>query len=266
LSNNKNIEVEKSKVSATFREQKHLRVLGSKSWTFPLQLAEIQMKTVVRSQMDVLMKMILKILARLEVKDANEISELLAVESIFVEHMLELMIQSKMVEKKNDTFLLTNSGMERLEQGTFQHDPMVEQVEITYSPYHDEALNREDEPSALVGDGSVPEFQFEEDIVMKEVTNLEASHIKQMIQDLGYEFLVEKGQKLIDAIDSVELKETLHPLCFEFHLYDRTEDTVFIRVWNTWIGKFDVKFEDALNQKEAGKLRQLYDEKQMLRS
>lgn len=99
---------------------------------------------------------------------------------------------------------------------------------------------------------------------MKKVTELEESHVKQMIQDSGYELLVEKGQKLIDSIDTVELKETMKPICFEFHLYDRAEDTVFIRVWNTWTGKFDVQFEDELNQKEASRLRQMYDEKQML--
>ena len=258
MSKNMQIETEKQKVSAMFREQKHLRLLGNKSWGFPLQLAEIQMKTVVRSQMDVLMKMILKILSRLEVKQENEISELLAVETIFVEHMLKLMMQNKMVEKKGDSFHLTTSGMEHLEQGTFEHDPMEEQVEIAYSPYHKEALKRDLEQDGLDGDVNMPEFQFAKDVELTDVMQLKDSHIRQMIQDSGYEFLVEKGRKVIEKIDLVELNESLRAVCIEFHLHDRTEDTVYIRVWNTWTGKFDLQFEDELNQKDASRLRKLY--------
>ncbi|MDX1806039.1 MAG: hypothetical protein R3267_03295 [Paenisporosarcina sp.] len=55
MTKNLQVEVEISKISAMLLEQSHLRLLGSDSWAFPLQLADIQMKTVVRSQMDVLM-------------------------------------------------------------------------------------------------------------------------------------------------------------------------------------------------------------------
>jgi hypothetical protein len=79
-----------------------------------------------------------------------------------------------------------------------------------------------------------------------------------MIESSGYEFLVENGQKVIEEICSIDLKESLRTVCLEFHLHDRTEDTVFIRVWNTWTGKFDPRFENELNQKEATRLRKLY--------
>ena len=253
------IEAEKQRVSAKFREQKHIRLLGNKSWVLPLQLVEIQMKTVVRSQMDVLMKMILKILARLEVKQGKEISELLAVETIFVEHMLDLMMRNKMVGKIGDTFQLTNSGLEHLEQGTFEHDPMVEQVEITYSSYHNGSMNRDPEQTGLEGDLNLSEFQFAEDVELNDVTQLSDSHIKEMIQKSGYEFLVEKGQKVIEEIDLVEIKESMRAVCIEFHLHDRAEDMVYIRVWNTWTGKFDSQLEDELNQREAVSLRELYN-------
>ena len=248
-----------SKISAQFQEQPHVRLLGKKSWVFPLQLAEIQMKTVVRSQMDVLMKMILKILDRLEVKLAREISELLAVETIFVEHMLELMMQNKMVAKMEDTFQLTTSGLAQLTQGTFEHDPTEEQVEITYSPLHHDVLNLDIEHSLVDDDEEVPNYEFEKDVNMVVVDKLDDSKIRQMIEGSGYEFLVEKGQILIEEILSVELKENLRPICFEFHLYDKTEDIFFVRVWNTWTGKFDVHLESEINHNEAVKLRKQYN-------
>lgn len=249
---------EMSKVSATFLEQPHLRILGSESWVFPLQQAEVQIKTVVRSQMDVLMKMILKILVRLEVKQANEISELLAVETIFVEHMLELMMKNKMVGKIEDTYQLTSSGLTQLKQGAFEHDSIEEYVKMAYSPYHNEVLNRENEQNGLDENENIPDFQFENNVNQSVVTELEDSHIRQMIEDTGYEFIVENGRKLIEEICSIELKESLRAVCFEFHLEDRTEDAVFIRVWNTWTGRFDSRFEDELNQKKASKLREHY--------
>ena len=91
-----------------------------------------------------------------------------------------------------------------------------------------------------------------------DVTELDDSRIRKMITDSGYEFLVEKGQKQIDEINSVELKESLRVVCLEFHLHDRTEDNVFIRVWNTWTGRFDPQFESELNHKEASRLRKRY--------
>ena len=258
MSKNLQIEKEMSRISAMLLEQSHLRLLGSDNWAFPLQQAEIQMKTVVRSQMDVLMKMILKILDRLAVKEPNEISELLAVETIFVDHMLELMMQNNMVEKIDTIYRLTTSGSMHLTKGTFAHDPMDEDMEIAYSSYHYESLKRDHGFNIVDEDENVPDFRFKEEAEMMDVTQLDDSKLRQMIQDSDYEFLVENGQKLIEEICSVELKENLRAVCLEFHLHDRTEDTVFIRVWNTWTGKFDPIFENELNQKDATRLRKKY--------
>ena len=252
------IEKEMSRISALLLEQSHLRMLGNDSWVFPLQQAEIQIKTVVRSQMDVLMKMILKILDRLEVKEPNEISELLAVETIFVDHMLRLMKQSNMVEKTESIYRLTTSGSEHLTKGTFAHDPMDEEVEVEYSSYHNESLKRDQGFNIVDEDENVADFRFKEEAEKIDVTKFDDSTIRQMIQDSDYEFIVENGQKVIEEISSVELKQTLRAVYLEFHLHDRTEDTIFIRVWNTWSGKFDPRFEDELNQKDATRLRKLY--------
>lgn len=259
MSKDSRIVAETSKVSRVILEQKHLRLLGSESWVFPLQMAEVNMKTVVRSQMDVLMKMILMILERLEVKQPSEISELLAVETIFVEHMLELMMHNKMVGRIDTTYKLTTIGLEHLKQGTFAHDPLDELMELAYSPFHNDVLNRDYDRSILEEKEYVPDFTFEKDGKLSDITELEDSKIKQMIEDTGYEFIVEKGQKQIDEISSIEMKDSLRPVCLEFHLHDKTEDTVFIRVWNTWTGQFDPRFEDEINLKKASKLRELYE-------
>ncbi|WP_019415806.1 hypothetical protein [Paenisporosarcina sp. TG20] len=255
MSKNSRIEEEVSKVAESFLEQPHLRLLGRENCVYPLQLVEVEMKTVVRSQMDVLMKMILKILELLEVKQASEISELLAVEVIFVEHMLELMKKNKMIKRIETTYRLTSSGLEQLKQGTFAHDLMEEQVKLSYSPYHKEVMKREYGQNVLDEDNEILDIPFDN---QSDIMELHDSHVRQLIEDSGYEFLVENGQKLIEEIDSIEVKETLRVVCFEFHLHDQTEDTVFIRVWNTWTGQFDVKFEDELNQKKARKLREKY--------
>lgn len=257
MSKNPQVEKEMANVVAQFLKQPHLRLLGSESWTFPLQLADVHMRTVIRSQMDVLMKMILKILKKLDVKQPSEISELLAVETIFVEHMLELLKQNEMVERIDGTYQLTASGSTQLEKGTFAHDPLEESVDIAFSPFHNDALNREQ--PLCDEEGNVPGFRFEQEMNVTDVSELDDSQLRQMIVDSGYEFIVEQGHKQIDEITSVELKETARALCYEFHVYDKTEDLLFIRVWNTWTGRFDTEFETQLNQKEASRLRKLYE-------
>lgn len=254
----KQLDTEMSKVSTVLLEQRHLRLLGSESWGFPLQLANIQMTTGIRSQMDVLMKMILKILGKLDVKHTEEISELLAVENIFVDHMLKLMIQNQMVEINEGFYRLTDLGMEQLKVGTFVHDSLEEEVEVAFSPYHNDALIRDTNQTSAEADDQLPDYRFGEDNNQLNVNELEDSQIIQIIEDSGFEFIVENGQKQIEEICSIELQDTLRVACFEFHMHDTTEDTVFIRVWNTWTGQFDVQFETELNQKEASRLRKHY--------
>lgn len=256
------VEKELAKVAKQFTEQPHLRLLGSEAWVFPIQLADVQMKTVVRSQMDVLMKMILKILKKLDVKEANEIGELLAVEAIFVDHMLALLQQNKMVEKADGLYQLTALGSEHLTKGTFVHDPTDEQIDLFYSPYHQEVLTHDYEQQMIEDTDDLAEYRIKQETTQKDVTSLDDNLLTQMILESGYEVLVDDGQKQIDEITSIQLKETVPAICFEFHLHDTTEDLVFIRVWNTWTGSFDVAFETELNQKEASRLRKEYFEQE----
>lgn len=260
MSVNPQVEKEMAKVAKQFTEQPHLRLLGSEAWVFPIQLVDVQMKTVVRSQMDVLMKMILNILKKLAVKEANEIGELLAVETIFVEHMLALLIQNKMVEKTEGLYQLTPLGTEHLNRGTFVHDPTDEQIDLFYSPYHQEVLTHDYEVQMIEDTEDLAGYRIEQDTPQKDVTTLDDDQITQMILDSGYEMLVNDGQKQIEEITSIYVKETVPTVCFEFHLHDTTEDLVYVRVWNTWIGSFDVAFETELNQKEASRLRIQYIE------
>jgi len=263
MSVNPQVEKEMAKVAKQFTEQPHMRLLGSEAWVFPIQLADVQMKTVVRSQMDVLMKMILKILKKLDVKEANEIGELLAVETIFIEHMLTLLKQNKMVEKAEGLYQLTPLGTEHLNRGTFVHDPTDEQIDLFYSPYHQEVLTHDYEQPMIEETDNLAEYRIEQETTQKDVTSLDDDQMTQIILESGYEILVDDGQKQIDEITSIQLKETVPAVCFEFHVHDTTEDLVFIRVWNTWTGSFDVAFETELNQKEASRLRKEYLEQEI---
>jgi hypothetical protein len=57
--------------------------------------------------------------------------------------MLKLMMQNQMVEINDGFYRLTLMGMEQLKVGTFVHDSMEEEVEVSYSPYHNDALIRD---------------------------------------------------------------------------------------------------------------------------
>lgn len=245
-----------SDVLAKIRQQPHLKVLNTAKWTFPIQRVEIHMQTTIRSQMDVLMKMLLKIFNRLDIKDAEEISELLSVEIIFVDHMLILLERTGMIEKYQGIYRLTQNGTDQLDAGTFTHEPVEETIEVTYSPYHENVLNRQDDREFAGRKEEIPVYRYETPNDLAQLGKRDDSEIKQMIEDSGYEFLVEEGQKLIDKIDSLEVKDTVQAVCYEIHLHDRTEDTVYIQVWNTWTARFDERFEEELNRKEASDLRE----------
>ena len=238
------------------RKQKHLKVLNTMQWTFPMQRVEIHMNTVIRSQMDVLMKMMLKIFNRLDIKAAVEISELLSVEMIFIEHMLILLERSEMIEKEQGIYRLTANGTAQLEAGTFTHEPVEETMEVTYSPFHQRVLKRQDEQETVGRPKEMPTYRYETTSELSSFEKQDDVQVKQMIEDSGYEFLVEEGQKLINDILSLDVKDVVQARCFEIHLHDQTDDTVYIQVWNTWTARFDERFEEELNRKEASELRE----------
>lgn len=240
------------KVAKQFLKQPNVKIVGSEAWTFPIERTNVEFQTVIRSQMDVLMKMILKLHGRLQIKQPSEISELLAVETIFVEHMMKRLIHLNMLKNVDGMYELTPIGQSQLIEGTFTHDLLDEIISLPYSPFHEAVLLREGVEVKFDETEQLPR------IVLQDKQEISHEQWKQFIFNSDFNMLVEAGQKQIENIVSVNVEKTFEAVCFEYYLYDEKEDFFQIRVWNTWTKSFDIKFEEEKMQQDLTELRQLY--------
>ena len=67
-------------------------------------------------------------------------------------------------------------------------------------------------------------------------------------------------QTVVTAIESTSVVKDLSVFCIEFRLYNKAEDTIYARVWNTLLGHWDEIIEAQLNEKERKQWRSSYIE------
>ena len=78
------------------------------------------------------------------------------------------------------------------------------------------------------------------------------------IKEAGIESGNENVQTVITAIESTSVVKDLSVFCIEFRLYNKEEDTIYARVWNTLLGHWDDVIEAQLNEKERKQWRETY--------
>lgn len=106
-------------------------------WTVPMQRLTVTYAPVERLSMDILMKMLLMAFHELHVTSLDTISELLAVEHLFVDDLTNTLLRNELVAIDNDVYVLTARGSEQLASGVYENAQQDEQLLVTYSPLHD---------------------------------------------------------------------------------------------------------------------------------
>ena len=150
---------------------------------------------------------------------------------------------------------MTDAGLEQLKKEVFEHEPEQDSTMSLYSPCHQTFLN-----------GEIKGISFEEKEVYRykvefddrDVASLEDSVLIDALKKMG----VESGEGNIqivvsEIVSASDIEIELIP-CVEFHLYNKTEDVVYARVWNTLSEHWDETLEAQLNEKERKKWREDY--------
>ena len=78
------------------------------------------------------------------------------------------------------------------------------------------------------------------------------------IKDVGIDSNKANVQTVVTAIESTSVVKDLSVFCIEYRLYNKAEDTIYARVWNTLLGHWDETIEAQLNEKERKKWRSSY--------
>ena len=133
----------KRQLTKELQQDFNVKIMDSLTWSLPVHSIEIAYQTVKRTKMDILMKMMLIAFQKGEIETAEELSEILLVEQLFINDLINLMTRTKIIEKRGSSFALTDEGVQQLATGIFVHEPESGSKKALFSPCHQSFLQGE---------------------------------------------------------------------------------------------------------------------------
>lgn len=242
------------RLTRELQQNRHLKIVKSNEWCIPIRTVEVTYEPIRRSTMDVLMKMLLISMQEADFQNAQELSDLLLVDPLFIEDLVSLMSRVRLIEHREDFYRLTSKGEQQLERGIFEEELDVETATLLFSPCHyvflpigEDRIEEYDElpePYRYVDKEAEQQEQFEEAMI---ITALQREKEESTT-----------SQTLIETIVNTEAKQINDISCLEFILHDKEQDIVYARVWNTLLNQWDSTLEQQLSEKEQLRWQEEY--------
>lgn len=229
------------KLHSNLLENPAVQIKHVVSWSLPVVAYEVAFNRVKRSQMDILMKMMLLIFEETEIRRPANLSQLLLVEELFVADLLKKMERMGLVRRESTRYTLTKKGQGQLDTGVFIEEMEEETTILHYSPVHDEFW---EEITDEVNE-ELPLFRYEID---QEIDSTE--RFLQVLLEKENSIDEDGYQTVVDQVNDFEQLAVENVPCIEFTLYNREQDIFFARVWNTYLGQWDETLEKWIEEKE----------------
>ncbi|WP_252502193.1 hypothetical protein [Sporosarcina sp. Marseille-Q4943] len=228
----------------------NVKLLETAKWSLPIQLFDIEYETVKRTKMDILMKMLLVAFRTSRFSSAEELSDMLVVEPLFIEDIMERMDRAGMIKKSGGAYSLTETGRQQLESGIYVQPPEKAEATTHFSPTHG---------TFLVGEpmeGTEELYRHAANIrKLKEISDDEW---RGALDQLDVTYQEGDVQLVVHAITSVNELEGKSIPCMEFRLHQTSEDRLYVRVWNTMTSQWDETLENEIMEKELAEWRENY--------
>ena len=113
----------KGRLTKELQQDFNVKIMDSLSWSLPVHSIEIAYQTVMRTKMDILMKMMLIAFGKAEIETAEELSDILLVEQLFINDLIDKMSRTGVIEKREGFYSLTDIGVRQFKTGIFVHEP-----------------------------------------------------------------------------------------------------------------------------------------------
>ncbi len=245
----------KERLTKELQQDFNVKIMNSLSWSLPVRSIDVEYYTVKRTKMDILMKMMLIAFGKAEIATIEELSEILLVEQLFINDLIDKMSRTGVIEKREGFFSLTDAGVEQLKKEVFEHEPEQDSTKTLYSPCHQAFL---DGTTKSISYEEKEVYRYEVEFDERDVASLEDSVLIDALKKMGVESGEGNVQIIVSEIIAASDVEIGWIPCMEFHLYNKTEDVVYARVWNTHSEHWDETLEAQLNEKERKKWRENY--------
>ncbi|MEA0553866.1 hypothetical protein U1P98_02685 [Lysinibacillus irui] len=237
------------------QQNRNIKIVKTAEWCIPIRTVEVMYEPVRRSTMDVLMTMLLISIQEADFESTLELSELLLVDPLFIEDLVSLMVRVNLMKKEDNYYSLTEKGQLQLEQGIFEEELEIEKTTLYFSPCHQSFLTIDADNREEYDD--LPELYRYIDKKAEQQEQFEESLVIAALQEENEEE-VGNSQKVITKIVQTEAQQINDSPCLEFVLYDKEQDILFVRVWNTFLNRWDHYLEQQLTDKEQLTWREQY--------
>lgn len=221
-------------------------IIHTDIWCIPMHTYEITYQPVRKRTMDILMKILLFSCQKSTFERAEQLSEILLVEPLFIEDLLRKMQKNGLLIRENNYYQLTEKGMKQFSLGVFEEELEPVAIELLYSPVHhqivegdiEEVLDFDDFPEQIYRYIRNEEGPISAPFMMKAIQNMQATEL-------------EEDHQQIKSILSMENTQVNDVPCIEFIIWNAENKELFIRVWNTLFNSWDQQLEQELNEKES---------------
>ncbi|MCG7344187.1 hypothetical protein MHZ92_08585 [Sporosarcina sp. ACRSL] len=228
----------------------NVKLLETIKWSLPIQLIEVEFETVKRTKMDILMKMLLIAFRTSQFTSAEELSDMLVVEPLFIEDVMERMNRAGMITKTGGAYALTETGRQQLESGIHVHPEEKAEATVHYSPSHGAFLLGE------IVDGNEGMYRHAPDF--RRPNDFRDDEWREALNQLDVTYTEGDVQVVVQTIVKVVEVEKKSVPCIEFRLHQTADDRLYVRVWNTMTGKWDETIEKEIMEHELADWREKY--------
>ena len=228
------------------------------TWCVPIHTLKVSYKPVVKSKMDILMKMLLQSIDRYQFRNAEQLSEILLVELLFVQDLMTKMQKTGLITKLETHYELTSKGKQQLTNGVFEEEQEMKKVELLYSPTHgdfltgdvEEVLDFTDFPEKMYRHQVVEEtLKFDDQVIINQLT---------LQDEQTGENEEEENPVVISSIDLIEETQVNDVPCIEMILFDEEQKLFISKVYNTLLDNWDKVLEQQLTEKEGTSWAETY--------
>lgn len=228
---------------------RHITLKHTEQFTIPMQVLHVTYAPVERVTMDILMKMLLLTFSRIRVTNLQTVSDLLAVEHLFVEDLTTSLIRNELVSY-TDSYQLTMRGEQQLADGIFENAQEEQQATLIYSPLHERFIDGSHdtlydydlpEPYPHLEEEALQQLQVAEEAVMTKLQQLQPA--------------TDGIQTYISSLRTLAIAEVIEVPCLAFVLYNEQEETFFTRIWNVLFESYDDVLEAHYTEHEIANWR-----------
>lgn len=205
-------------------------VIESQIWCIPVHSYQIQYQPIEKKSMDILMKILLFSFQKSGFSSADELSDILMVEPLFIQDLINKLMKNGLLERVDNLYQLTEKGKGQFVNGVFEEvlEPVTE--EMLFSSVHDGFLDGNVEEVLDFDDFPDDMYRFLEEKEPSKDAFLEEIRAHQVEETIE-----------IKKILNCEHLQTNDVPCLEFLV--KIDDNKKVRVWNTLLDNWDTQLE-----------------------